>query len=329
MMSAKLAMFLAQAAGGVRPQDVFATNLYTGNGSTQTITNGINLSGEGGLVWGKVRSTENSHWLYDTVRGTERPLTSDNTNPAANNSGANFGVTSFNSNGFTIGSGDAGARWNTSPNTYATWTFRRAPKFFDVVTYTGNGSSSQTINHNLGVTPGMIIVKRTDGSGAWSVWHRTFGTKDVIFLEQTAAVTTYGSADPIVVSSTSFTVGNNQIIGNGSGWAYVAYLFAHDTDSSGVVQCGSFTTDGSGAATVNLGWGPQFAIVKCSSSADSWWMWDTTRGWTGSSAFRLLAESSSAESSLISAYTRQSNGFSVSGVSASRTFIYLAIREPT
>ena len=48
--------------------DVFSTWLYTGNGSTQTITNGIDLAGKGGLVWGKARSA-GSNYLTDTVRG--------------------------------------------------------------------------------------------------------------------------------------------------------------------------------------------------------------------------------------------------------------------
>ena len=148
-------------------EDVFSTWLYTGNGSTQTITNGIDLSGEGGLVWLKARSETQSHALFDTNRGATKLLASD----LSNAEGTLSGVSSFSSSGFSLGS-----FWNSSPQTYASWTFRKAEKFFDVVTYTGTGAD-QTISHNLGSTPGCIIVKQTSGAGGeWYVYHRSLST---------------------------------------------------------------------------------------------------------------------------------------------------------
>ena len=137
--------------------DVFSTYLYTGNGSTQTINNGIDLAGKGGLVWIKLRSGPNAvsnHVLFDTVRGAGRRLYTNTTDAEFN--GGNI-LTAFTSSGFTI---DASI-YNDSSNAPVSWTFRKAAKFFDVVTYTGTGSAT-TIAHNLGSTPGCIIVKRTD-----------------------------------------------------------------------------------------------------------------------------------------------------------------------
>ncbi len=139
-------------AGNQKPliEDVFSTYLYTGNDSTQTITNGIDLANEGGLVWIKGRSSAKNNALYDTERGVNQYLYSNST--LASTSGTNM-VTAFNSDGFSIGSN---ALVNEGPITYASWTFRKAPRWFDCVTYSGTGSA-QAIAHNLGVAPGCVI----------------------------------------------------------------------------------------------------------------------------------------------------------------------------
>jgi len=150
-------------------EDVFSTYLYTGNGSTQTITNGIDLSGKGGLVWIKRRTGIFDHYLWDTARGNYKFLNTNST-------GAEFDIgtagLAFGSSGFTVGNN---INWNSSTDTVASWTFRKAAKFFDVVTYTGNGTDQRAISHNLGSTPGFFIVKRTDSTGNWNCYHRSRG----------------------------------------------------------------------------------------------------------------------------------------------------------
>ena len=111
---------------GVEPvyvEELFQTHLYTGNGSTQTITNGIDLAGEGGLVWTKGRSTTTNNLLVDTVRGGNRGVYSNSDSSQS----AGFSFT-FNDNGYSTGS------YVTSGVDYVSWTFRKAAKFFDVVT---------------------------------------------------------------------------------------------------------------------------------------------------------------------------------------------------
>ena len=109
-------------------EDVFSTWLSNGNSSTQNIVNGIDLSTKGGLVWGKIRSTTGDHQFFDTVRGQKSILFSNLTN-AAYTAAAN--QITYNTDGFSwTGSGDDAI--NVSGYTYASWTFRKQPKFFDV-----------------------------------------------------------------------------------------------------------------------------------------------------------------------------------------------------
>lgn len=264
-------------------EDVFSTYLYTGNGGAQTINNGIDLTGKGGLVWLKMRrpgsgwSFTQSHALFDTVRGDDKYLSSDLTN--GQYTFPNNGIT-FNSSGFGIDAASYfGGSGDQSTSNFASWTFREAPKFFDVVTYTGNGVSGRAIPHNLGIAPGMMIIKRTDSTSDWAVYHRSLGPpatnwwlKLNLFDGQTSASAPWADTDP---TATTFTVSANAAV-NASGATYVAYLYAHDAASDGIIQCGSYTQTGS-AVTVNLGWEPQWLMVKRTDGTGNWVIIDNMR----------------------------------------------------
>ena len=306
----------AQAAGGGYVDDVFSAYTYTGNGSTQTINNGIDLAGKGGLVWCKKRSYISSHFLVDSARATNKYLATHNTNDATFLSGA----MPFLSNGFStlLDMGDNAA-------TYVSWTFRCAPKFFDVVTYTGNGASNRALSHQLNADVGMVIVKATSTAGDWWVFHRS-ATGDLV-LNTTAAQTASKANIPSATSST-FTVNGSA---NTNGVQYVAYLFAHDPSAEGIIQCGSFTTDASGNATVNLGWELQYVMLKKSAVSSNWEIIDVTRGlttYTPNGDSVLSANLSSAEITGIERLDVSATGFSGSGLSGSAAYIYLAIRRP-
>ena len=158
-------------AGGY-VDDVFSTYLYEGTGADQTIVNGVDLAGEGGMVWTKNRSAARGHTLYDTERGASYRLRLPGIEAHASYPDT---LSSFNDDGFSLGS-DASMFINVSGEDYTSWTFRKAKSFFDVVTYTGEDTQSndRTIPHSLGSEPGMIIVKRLDASseGYWNVYHR-------------------------------------------------------------------------------------------------------------------------------------------------------------
>ena len=327
-------------------EDVFSTWLYTGTGNTLTVTNGIDLSGKGGLVWAKDRTFANeNNRLYDTTRGVDKVLFSN----ATNASSTVGDLSSFNSNGFTVASAATSninyAPDNPSPHDYVTWTFREQPKFFDVVTYTGN-NTTQNISHSLGSTPGCVIVKRTDGAASWFVWHRGQSAGYYSILNTTPAQTNANSAitfgnnttyvDP---TSTQFTVGSNGNV-NGLGNTYVAYIFAHNaggfglTGTDNVISCGSFTTDGSGLFSVTLGYEPQWVMVKRSSGVGDWIMFDTMRGMptaaaSGVFSATLFANSTNAEDAAGGTVGVNATGFnSLNGyLASSSTFIYIAIRR--
>ena len=148
-------MAAAGEAGGdaLNVENVFSTYLYEGTDANQTITNGVDLSGEGGLVWIKGRNQAYNNLLFDTERGVNKFLASNSA--AAEATYANQ-LTSFNADGFSLGQDNIFAEVNNSYGSYASWTFRKAPKFFDIVTYTGNGTAGRTISHNLGTTVGSV-----------------------------------------------------------------------------------------------------------------------------------------------------------------------------
>ena len=320
-------------------EDVFGNYLYTGNGSTQTITNGIDLSTKGGLVWVKPRSVADWHNLYDTARGASKSLATNATDAQYDLAGN--GVSAFGTTGFTInGSND---QYNTNAVTYVSWTWRNQPKFFQCLTYTGNGINNRVISHSLGSVPGCIIFKATNTTSDWIVYHRSLyqdfaaDNVDILKLNSTAAQT---GVNAVIndVSATTFTLGNNAASNapNIDGATYAAYLFAHDsggfglTGTDNVISCGSFTTDGSGNATVNLGYEPQWVLIKSSSRAgSSWLIIDSMRGWvnngSASDDANLRPNVSDAEN-LNGLGWPTATGFQYSNF-ASETWIYIAIRR--
>jgi len=342
--------FLQQAAAGnaggaTYVDDVFSTYLYEGNGtsdsSTNQIQNGLDLSGEGGLVWIKKRSggtTGKSHSLYDTERGQYSRLKSD-VGDAENVNTTGVATIVFNSDGFTVQKDSELLNYNGRP--YVSWSFRKQPGFFDIVTYTGDGVAGRTVSHNLGSVPGMIAVKRRDASSsAWQVYHRANTANpetDYLALNGTAATTdSIDRWNDTAPTSTEFTLGNNSNV-NANGGTYVAYLFAHDAQDFGtdsdesIIKCGSFTTDGSGFSTsdIDLGFEPQWLMIKRSEGGISdWLIYDVMRGMTSDyeSTQKISANTDAFETGS-GQVALKSNGFGYIG-STNSTYIYVAIRRP-
>jgi hypothetical protein len=331
---ALLSASVSASAPGVYVEDVFSTYLYTGNGGLNAIANGIDLAGEGGLVWIKSRGSSQNHVLTDTLRGDATYLSSNTT--AANTSGGGI----YLGDGFAaIGSS---ALTNASGDTYASWTFRKAPKFFDVVTWSGNNTNNREIPHNLGSAPGCIIVKNTTESTAWYVWHRSLppsGSSAANLRLNTTAAVDY-SDYYVTDNSTSEYIKLGLAGGlNETGRTYVAYLFAHDAGGFGdagtdnVISCGSYTGNGStDGPTVTLGFEPQFLMIKSASGIGSWEMHDVMRGIpTGGSSARLFADTSGGESST-QLFDVTATGFKLTGINSytnanGTTYIYIAIRR--
>ena len=333
----KLAKALTAAAGNaggdnLYVEDVFSTYLYDGVGGTPTINNGIDLLGEGGLAWFKNRGTGN-HFLYDTARGAGNSLVT--ATPAAQ--GANTGLTAFGSTGFTLGNTSL---TNGVGDYYASWTFRKAEKFFDVVTYTGTGSA-QNIAHNLGSTPAVIIVKRTDSAADWKLYHRTLGATQYITLSNPEGAFTssayWNSTSP---TDSVFSVGTDSSV-NASGGSYVAYIYAHndggfgEDGSENIISCGSYTGNGSVTGPIiDLSYEPQYVMIYNATDGSNFYVYDTMRGIvTGGNDPYLFWNLSSAESNTVDYIDLTSTGFQLKDDNAaingsSKNYIYIAIRRP-
>jgi hypothetical protein len=311
--------------------------LYAGASAAQNINNGINLSLNGGLVWIKNRTNANSHYWLDTARGiggtgTSYYLRSDST--SSEGSFTNWMQT--NTTGFALLSGSSGTAANATGYNYASWTFSKRQKFFDVVTYSGTGAVA-TITHNLGSVPGFIIIKGTnDGTENWRVYHTSLGNAQSLYLNTTAAAlgtSVWNSTSP---TSTGFTVSGSPAV-NGSGITYVAYLFASNaggfgaSGSDNVVSCGNFSFS-AGKATVTLGYEPQYLLMKRTDSAEQWWVYDTMRGMTASLSPNnyLTPNSTAIEADFGSITQPTATGFyldwSNNGVTTGN-YIYIAIRR--
>ena len=327
----------AAGAEGLYVDEVFSTFLYEGNEGSQTINNGIDLSGEGGLVWVKRRNLAERHSLFDTENGITKHLATNENSEARTRS---F-VSSFNADGFSFNTGDTEV--NNLNDTYASWTFRKAPGFFDVVTYTGNGSASgQTISHNLGSAPGSIWIKRVNVAEDWCVYHRSVGTAGHLRLNTSTNYTTNQKFDN--VTSTSFDIFDDDLMINGSGDTYVAYIFAHDDQSFGddgdeaIIKCGSYTGTGS-LQTIDIGFEPQWLLIKNRDSNYNWLVFDTMRGWDTTHADAFVVNSNDPESD-VGAFSAlgiklspTARGFTISQNYAftnqgSENYIYIAIRRP-
>jgi hypothetical protein len=307
-------------------EDVFSTYLYTGNGSAQTITNGIDLSTKGGLVWLKDRTSAYSNILTDTARGATKVISSNSTYAQSTYPTM---LTAFNSNGFSLGSSTT---TNQSGDNYASWSFREQPKFFDIVTYTGTGSNT-TIAHNLGSTPGCIIVKRTDTTSDWQVYHSgltsaAYSIQLNLTNGQASAPTVWNSTAP---TNSVFSVGTSTAV-NASGGTYVAYLFASNAGGFGAAGTDNVITCGmvpAGSTSVTLGWEPQCVLIKSVGTAYDWEIYDTFRGLTtiGGISKQLAPNSISAEASMAGGCNITATGMQIQDLTPSTDRIYIAIRR--
>jgi hypothetical protein len=306
-----------------KPSSYMDATLYTGNGSTQTIS-GLNFSPD--LVWIKSRSAATNNDVFDSVRGATVGFATNSTQPESTFSG----VTAFNSNGFSLGS-------NTSDNanaaTYVAWCWdESATPGFDIVTYTGNGTN-RTIAHSLGVAPKMMIVKRRDAVAQWNVYHASIGATGRLYLNGTDATNTATAPwNDTAPTSSVFTVGTATDT-NASGSTLVAYLWS---EVAGFSKFGSYTgnnsTDG---PFVHCGFRPRYVLVKDTISAGYWGIFDAVRSSYNVGNQYLQAQSSSAEDSTYPQIDFLSNGFKLRANNATsaqnnlsgNTYIFAAFAE--
>ena len=311
------------------PEDVFSVDLYSGTGAALTITNNIDLAGHGGLVMIRRRAGGQAFQFLDTDRTDDYVLSALDASAAANVS-SNFSVSST---GFA--QNNAHAALNASSALYSAWTFRVAPRFFDMVSYTGNGGI-QTLGHNLGVVPGIIIVKCINVTEEWRVYHRSVGHNYHLRLHSAGVPvgptsTAWGNTAP---SELGFTVGSDTAT-NGSGNSYIAYLFAHDPDPTGIIQCSSwfFNQVDNG---FSLQWEPQFVLNKdiesTTGGAENWAVFDSLRGMPINTTCALVnINGTGAETLTANKIEPIAEGFRIKAAysTVSSEHAFMAIRRPT
>ena len=317
----------------------FNTKLYTGNGSTQSIT-GVGFQPD--FTWLKSRNNTYDNFLYDAVRGQGKYLQSNRTSAEADTDQ----MTSFDSDGYTVGV-TGGVATNGSGSTMASWNWKangagsantagsinstvsaNTTSGFSIVSYTGTGSLA-TVGHGLGVAPAMIIIKNRSTTNGWEVYHQSLGNTKYMQLHTTSAegtsATRWNNTSP---TSTVFTVNTEGGV-NSSGGNLIAYCFS---EVKGYSKFSSYTGNGNADGTfVYTGFKPAFVMLKNTTTAASWLMYDNKRLGYNVDNNELVANTSAAEETydqidiLSNGFKMRANGTSTN--KSGDTFIYMAFAE--
>lgn len=332
------------SSGELPIDDIFNSRIYTGNGGTQLITTGLDMT-QGGMVWGaRLDANGTDRFLADTNNGT---IGSNNVNmlyPSASDA-----IRSYNSNhswettGFKYNGGD-NVIYNSNSKVYALWSFRKSSKFFTMINYTGTGSA-RTVAHDLGAVPGCIFVKSIDDSQSWSVYHKginestnphLYGLNLDLEGHKGSGTDDWNDTAP---TDSVFSVGTNARV-NADGTNYTAYIFGHDTDrETGQIAAGHYTGSDS-TVSVTIGWEPQWLLIKSDTETRNWTIVDIARGMNSDT--RTIGCSDNKDDEFNTRFNNRieprTDGFVVftEGNSnretricePSQTFTYLAIRAP-
>ena len=338
------------------PSVYFQAALYTGTGSSHSVTNDANAGNfKPDWVWIKERSTSGGHKLYDSTRGVQKTLQTQSTGAEATTA---QGLTAFNTNGFTVGS-DGGHNQNNA--TYVAWQWKanggttstntdgsvnttvqtNTDAGFSIVGYTcPDPITNFTIGHGLGVTPDMFIIKTRDGSRNWGVYHKSLTApagKRNLRLNQTNAEATestfFANIDP---TSSVIQLGQNAAV-NYQGHNYIAYCFA---EKQGYSKFGKYVGNGNANGPfVYTGFKPAFVLVKNASATESWVVYDTARNTFNLTNLKLSPNTNDGENNNSgiggTAYNNidiLSNGFKCKSNNAAtngngNTIIYMAFAE--
>ena len=288
--------FRSSGADKVGVEQVFHANPYDGTGSSFTVTNGIDNSNEGGMIMVKARDGDGGSYtwtLTDPVRGLANQLDLPG---ASGQQYRSSRISSMNEDGYGVQGSDG--RFNSSSKEYIAYNFRKCEKFFTYVHYDGDSSDDRAIAHDLGCTPGFMVIHTyyPDGDD-WVCWHQAVSGRAGRWDAQNkwsgnSGTNSYSNyLDSTAPTATHFTVGNNSAVNSGSR-SYVCYLWAHNNSDGefgeggdqDIIKCGTFSAGTNRVETqVNVGFEPQFIMLKKWSTGenpgdDSWYIYDNMRG---------------------------------------------------
>ena len=303
----------------------FESKLYTGNGSTNALTM-ANSSMSPDIVWIHERSITGDYELFDSVRGANKVVESNSKN--AQSTVANT-LTSFDSNGFTLGSSSlvndnnvtyVGWSWDSGSSNATNYTGSinstvraNTAAGISIVTYTGTGSAA-TVGHSLGAVPEFIIIKNLDAQKNHIVYHahmHSSPAEKAMNLNETESIyDSAGTFNDTAPTSTVFSVGTGAAT-NASGQAHRALCFA---PVSGFSAMGRYdgTGDSNTGAFNYTGMRPAWVMIKRITNQESWVIYDTSRNTNNPTVSRLYSDLSNAESDNTSHFIDiLSNGFKV------------------
>jgi hypothetical protein len=289
-----------------KPSKYFNTKLYTGNGTSQTITG---LEFQPDFLWTKTRSVAQSNGLFDVVRGSDKFLTSNTTEVEDVSSSV---YPSFTSDGFTVRTGFVtnyngativgwswkanGAGVSNTAGTISSTVSANTTSGFSIVSWTGAGSAG-TVGHGLGAVPKFIITKKRNNTGNWACYHSSLGNTQYVYLNSTNASATYsGFWNNTTPTSTLISLGtDDNVTGNGDN--IIAYCFA---EVKGFSKAFSYTGNGSANGTfVYCGFRPAYIMLKCTSTASTQWsVYDVKRDTKNYVSLNLYPSGSNAENDM-------------------------------
>jgi len=320
------------------PSAHFQIATWSGNSSTQTITNDGNSDLQPDWIWIKQRSSTQFHTVTDTSRGlTKYQYTNSN---GTEGTVTNI-VTASNTDGFSL---DSDQRGNASSQTYVGWQWKcnggttssntdgditstvqvNQDAGFSIIQYTASGTTDDTIGHGLGVTPNWVIFKRRDvANGNWDV--QIDGTSRATLNLSEAGATN------VLSSFSSTTVGlstGGDAQKNVSGSKYTAYAFA---EKQGYSKFGKYVGNGStNGPFVYTGFKPALIITKNADATDSWNLLDNKRSPYNVADKYLQADNANAEGTY-TFYDILSNGFKIRNTGnaniSGNNIIYMAFAE--
>ena len=275
--------------------NAFNAVLYTGDGSSSKSITGTGFAPD--FTWIKDRDDTENHALFDTVRGANEWLHSNNTDAQTTYSG-NYGLLSWQSDGFTVGNGtavnknnDKYVSWNwkaggaattiaagTVSNDIASDVSANTATGFSIVKYTGTLNSAGNIDvaHGLGAAPELIISKRTDSTGSWRVRPFFLNSDPYNYLEldTSGAISSFGTVDGTMAMPTSNVFSNNWNSGLGGIGDVIAYCWR---SIPGYSKVGTYIGNGSTTGPeIYTGFKPAWLMTKPTTSG-YWYILDNKR----------------------------------------------------
>jgi hypothetical protein len=278
-------VFAADQSAAPVLADSFAPDIYTGNGTNRVINTGFRPD----FVWIKARSFARNHYLYDTIRGVNNQL---NTNSNSGQANITNRLTAFNTGGFTLGTS---SEVNNNSETYVAWSWKANPvptintdgtiqsvasanqaAGFSIVSFTTPATNNFTVGHGLSAAPKIMIIKGLSIVSSWTFYSSEIGATNYLQLNNTNAST--ASSDPFndtAPTNSVFTLGSSTVW-YGTNQNYIAYCFA---EVAGFSKFGSYTGDGTSnlSKSINVGFQPDFVLVRATSATGTWLLWDSAR----------------------------------------------------